>query len=35
MGNNFKEFTEEELAVFIARLGQKPYRARADHQLDL
>jgi 23S rRNA (adenine2503-C2)-methyltransferase len=27
MGNNFKEFTEEELAVFIARLGQKPYRA--------
>jgi 23S rRNA (adenine2503-C2)-methyltransferase len=28
MGNNFKEFTEEELAVFIAKLGQKPYRAR-------
>jgi 23S rRNA (adenine2503-C2)-methyltransferase len=28
MGNNFKKFTEEELAVFIARLGQKPYRAR-------
>jgi len=27
MGNNFKEFTEKELAVFIARLGEKPYRA--------
>ena len=27
MGNNFKEFTEKELAVFIARLGKKPYRA--------
>ena len=28
MRNNFKEFTREELAVFIARLGQKPYRAK-------
>lgn len=28
MGNNFKEFTEKELAVFIARLGEKPYRTR-------
>jgi 23S rRNA (adenine2503-C2)-methyltransferase len=28
MGNNFKEFTQEELAVFIDRLGQKPYRER-------
>jgi len=27
MRNNFKAFTQEELAVFIARLGQKPYRA--------
>jgi len=27
MGNNFKEFTEKELAVFIARLGEKSYRA--------
>jgi 23S rRNA (adenine2503-C2)-methyltransferase len=28
MGNNFKEFTQEKLALSVARLGQKPYRAK-------
>jgi len=28
MRNNFKAFTQKERAVFIARLGQKPYRAK-------
>jgi len=28
MRNNFKAFTQEERAVFIARLGQKPYREK-------
>ena len=28
MRNNFKAFTQKERAVFIARLGQKPYRSK-------